>query len=183
MEDWLLHQFSSKSYDELYSLRDAFFRMTCGNRNPSGGLAPDDVEFLAWIYKRPNEKGKGPAHAGEYEGKIEWQNHVGRVLYQRRFVITKKGRLGLVHPTVEKGDEVAILFGCTVPVVLYEHGSLRGFKGDAYIQDCMTGEVLQSAAEKDGGYSRIKNRGREWQERWFKGLEPADRQVGNESAP
>lgn len=186
MEDWLLHLFSSKSYNELDSLSDAFCRLTCANRNPSGGPAPNDIEFLTRIYKRPNEKEKGPAHADKYEGKIEWQNHVGRVLCQRRFVITKKGRLGLVHPTVEKGDEIAILFGCTVPVVLYRHGNLRGFKGDAYIQDCMSGEVLQSAAEKDGGYSRIKSKGREWQERWFNGLEnepAADRQVGNESAP
>ncbi|PQE33482.1 heterokaryon incompatibility protein [Rutstroemia sp. NJR-2017a WRK4] len=185
MEDWLLHLISSYPTHELEAAAHAFCRLICANRNPAGGPPPHNLDFLSQIYTRPSDKGKGPAGKDGYEGKIEWQNHIGHVLRQRRFIVTKKGRLGLAHPTAQKGDEVAILFGCTVPVVFYGGGGgVRGFKGDAYIQDCMNGEVLQLVPEKDGGYPRIKSKGREWHERWFQGLEhePSDGQIGLEQS-
>ena len=92
--------------------------------------------------------------------------------------------MGLVHPTVEQGDEVVILFGCSVPVVLSRNEGLYCFKGDAYIHGCMNGEILESTPERDAGYWRIKEMSLEWRERWFKGLEsePADGHPGDGSA-
>lgn len=50
----------------------------------------------------------------------EFCRRVHAVIWSRRLFKTKTGRLGLAFD-VEKGDELCILYGCTVPVVLRQH--------------------------------------------------------------
>ncbi|KAN0117324.1 hypothetical protein V8E51_003301 [Hyaloscypha variabilis] len=60
-----------------------------------------------------------------------------------RFMTTKKGYFGWAHPRAEQGDQIFLLPGCSVPVVL--RTKVEGgytMVGDAYVQGIMFGELM-----------------------------------------
>lgn len=52
---------------------------------------------------------------------VEFCRRVQAVIWNRRLVKTKAGRLGMVQEDVRVGDLVCVLFGCSVPVILRRH--------------------------------------------------------------
>lgn len=61
---------------------------------------------------------------------------------RRRIVTTGKGFVGNVHGSVRVGDKVAMVSGCSVPVLLRQKEGCPGFEvvGDAYVSSLMWGE-------------------------------------------
>jgi hypothetical protein len=56
----------------------------------------------------------------------------------------------LVHRDVEVGDEVYILFGCSIPVILREWSwEQHLFLGDCYIEGRMNGEIIESVGGEE----------------------------------
>jgi hypothetical protein len=74
--------------------------------------------------------------------------HKGVVKHmQRRLSTTECGRIGMMPDRACKGDTIAILFGCSVPVILRRIGGEKDeyqFIGEAYVHGCMNGEVFGS---------------------------------------
>jgi hypothetical protein len=58
----------------------------------------------------------------------------------RCFVITERGRFGLVPPGCNVGDQLCILKNFSMPAVLRDRGSYRTFIGTAYAHGVMYGE-------------------------------------------
>ena len=71
-----------------------------------------------------------------------------------RLITTRSGHIGWACSDAQAGDEIYILKGCSVPIVLRAAGKNGGLfvVGDAYIQDIMQGEFV---ADKSWGQVAI----------------------------
>lgn len=77
--------------------------------------------------------------------------HVSQVLaqtsFQRKLFVTDEGEFGLTENGVQEGDNICILFGCSLPVVLRRNGgemeSGYEFVGDALLQGWMFGRGIE----------------------------------------
>jgi hypothetical protein len=69
----------------------------------------------------------------------------------RRFMTTAKGYLGWVPDNLfgddeaqtKKGDLIAIIFGCTTPLVISPQGEYFQVVGEAYVQGLTEGEAME----------------------------------------
>ncbi|KAJ8129898.1 hypothetical protein O1611_g3732 [Lasiodiplodia mahajangana] len=70
-----------------------------------------------------------------------------QVAWGKRFAIFDGGHIGIVPNQARVGDIVAILLGCTMPLVLRRNqGSVYSVIGECYIHGAMDGEVLQESS-------------------------------------
>jgi hypothetical protein len=75
----------------------------------------------------------------------------------RRFITTRKGRVGLAPANCEEGDIISVFLGSGVPYVLRpnaagaEDSSNFSFVGDCYLHGIMNSEVLDMLERKDTG--------------------------------
>lgn len=61
----------------------------------------------------------------------------------RRLLVTAKGYLAWATEGIKQGDQICILYGCSVPVVLRPEGGGRWkLVGECYVQGVMDGEAL-----------------------------------------
>jgi len=72
----------------------------------------------------------------------------------RRIIITRKGYIGLGHAQSRPGDQIALLAGCSVPIILRERE--RGqpeagytLVGEAYVHGIMDGEAWDESLLTD----------------------------------
>ncbi|KAH6714494.1 hypothetical protein BKA61DRAFT_673814 [Leptodontidium sp. MPI-SDFR-AT-0119] len=78
-----------------------------------------------------------------------------RTCQKRRFIITEKGYMGWapdnIHGSVRDqtmgGDLIAILLGCSTPVVIRPNGDYFKVIGEAYVQGIMEGEAMDFLKE------------------------------------
>lgn len=81
------------------------------------------------------------------------QMYPGRSLHPtlsgRKLVVTEKGYMGLAPYWVDVGEELGVLLGCSVPVVLSRHGSHFHLRGDCFVQGWMRGEMLDATGKAD----------------------------------
>ena len=95
---------------------------------------------------RRDRKVQRPGYSGTH-----WNNHLLSMIEaivaahdEQMSLCATKDLLGWGHPRTELGEEVAILQGCTVPVVLrrFPNKSVETFRvvGDAYVRGAMLGE-------------------------------------------
>ncbi len=71
---------------------------------------------------------------------------------RRRTVTTKRGYVGMVIETVEVGDAIAVLLGCSMLIVLRKAESNGGqtkwrVVGECYIHGIMDGEAMEWGLE------------------------------------
>jgi hypothetical protein len=91
-----------------------------------------------------------PDGASEYDY-TEAYNCADRIIKGRRFMTTTKGYLGWAPDNmygndenqVRKGDKVAVLFGCSTPIVIRPYGNYFQVLGEAYVQGIMDGEAVE----------------------------------------
>lgn len=79
-------------------------------------------------------------------GKLLWRNHIHQTIVGRRLAVTHNGHVGLVPAEAEVGDEICVLFGCSVPLVLRQDP--KGSKlivGDCYFRRMMDGQMVEAA--------------------------------------
>lgn len=67
----------------------------------------------------------------------------------RKLVVSEKGYMGLAPYWVEVGEELGVLLGCSVPVVLNRHGNHFHLRGDCFVQGWMRGEMLDATGKSD----------------------------------
>ncbi|UKZ69536.1 uncharacterized protein TrAtP1_010542 [Trichoderma atroviride] len=68
---------------------------------------------------------------------------IENVMKLRRFFITNGGHLAIGPSRVQVGDVISIIAGCNFPMVLRAIGSDFNLVGEAFIQNHMTGEILE----------------------------------------
>ncbi|KAJ3566474.1 hypothetical protein NPX13_g7116 [Xylaria arbuscula] len=69
------------------------------------------------------------------------------VMIFRRFVVTQKGRMGIVPRHAKLGDAIFILKGCKAPVILRPAGDgTYSILGECYIDGIMHGEAMEDLA-------------------------------------
>ena len=78
----------------------------------------------------------------ESEDLERFLERVRQCIRYRKLAITRSGRLGIVRSKVRPDDVVAILFGCSVPVLLRKHDEQFVLMGKAYIYGVMNGEAM-----------------------------------------
>jgi hypothetical protein len=91
----------------------------------------------------------------------EFLKRVETVVWGRRLIKTREGRLGLVPRESKEGDLICILLGCSVPVVLRriaEEDRDAGVTliGACYIHGMMQGEALADNSDRVSGPSGFK---------------------------
>jgi hypothetical protein len=61
----------------------------------------------------------------------------------RRLMITEEGLTGVAPCRARPGDVVAVLYGCSIPLVLRKAGQQDAWRviGEAYVHNYMNGEV------------------------------------------
>jgi hypothetical protein len=127
------------------SLANDFWTTMIAARSPLGEYSDGDGSKIATAlaFERLTDDRDAP-RINSLRASSIWLQRVSNVARGRCFVITEKGHFGLVHRYVNVGDEVCILMGCSVPVILRKfRGEERFFLGDAYIQGWMEGEMIK----------------------------------------
>lgn len=63
----------------------------------------------------------------------------------RRLITTNQGHIGMVPCRVQKGDQIWVLLGCSIPLVLKKCEGKQTYQviGECYLHGYMTGEVLE----------------------------------------
>jgi hypothetical protein len=63
----------------------------------------------------------------------------------RRLMTTDKGHIGMVPSRARKGDQVWVLLGCSIPLILRKWENKHGFQviGECYLHGDMNGEVQE----------------------------------------
>lgn len=76
-----------------------------------------------------------------------WEHSFGQAMYHRRLFTTTKGHFGIGPRTLYAGDQVCILKGCALPLVVRSREGGEHFQivGECYIQGYMNGEALEDA--------------------------------------
>jgi hypothetical protein len=72
-----------------------------------------------------------------------WIKNVRNHIYRRQFFISQEGTIGLCPETYQKGDVIAILLGCAVPVLLRPHEGYYELLGDVYLDGYMYGKAIE----------------------------------------
>lgn len=110
----------------------------------------DDHKFLADPKQHSDIAGPSSSSDPELDTMVQIIN--GLEKYGWRWFSTDRGFLGQIHSQAQPGDEIAILSGCTVPVVLRK--SLRKslhqqytVVGAAYVQGLMSGQAFHEVAD------------------------------------
>ncbi|PQE12520.1 Heterokaryon incompatibility protein [Rutstroemia sp. NJR-2017a BBW] len=67
--------------------------------------------------------------------------------FNRSFMITSAGRMGIGPSDTHLGDTIAIIFGGGVPYVMRNQGSAWVFVGESYIEGLMDGEAIQACQQ------------------------------------
>jgi hypothetical protein len=135
-------QFKILRWTWLSNQEDYYFRWSgwrLANRNFQIMGKPLDHYFSEAI----------PDNASEYDY-TEAYSCNNRTGQGRRFMTTMGGRLGWGidnmfgddEKQVKSGDKVAIIFGCSTPIVIRPYGSHFHVLGEAYIHGLMDGEAL-----------------------------------------
>ena len=78
-----------------------------------------------------------------------FEHSMGQIFYHRRLFTTVKGYLGVGPQLLRDGDNICILLGCSVPVILRSAGQGYSVIGECYIDGIMDGEVMGSLRAGD----------------------------------
>ncbi|KXH63523.1 hypothetical protein CSAL01_09033 [Colletotrichum salicis] len=133
--------------DKEGNFNTVFLRTTVGNRLLSKrGVTYLPDEYLKILHRRFNE-GQMPFEEPELLSSVEV------MLSNDRKLATSTKSFGFVPSNTKVGDRIAILIGCSVPVVLRDVGNLHGMRvwqlvGECYIDGIMEGEFIDFADER-----------------------------------
>jgi hypothetical protein len=93
----------------------------------------------SWLKRYGN-----PYAPGKQEQEIiSWATNV---MAWRRLMGTVNGRMGLAPAAARLGDSIAVLIGCSTPILLRKLGSGWAVVGECFVQGIMYGEVFESGS-------------------------------------
>ena len=141
-----------ETFIELYALSESLRRILVADRDPNGQLPPN-FYHEAFAEALTNINGNGDLDIDAFIAKsksplmTQYLQRVQNVTWNRRLARTKEGGLGLLPASAESSDRVAVLFGCSVPVLLrprMEKDPVGSFTliGECFIDGIMEGEAV-----------------------------------------
>ncbi|KAI9730146.1 MAG: hypothetical protein M1818_008240 [Claussenomyces sp. TS43310] len=74
---------------------------------------------------------------------------LGVNIIHRHLIVSRKGYLGLGPVPAQKGDQICVLLGCSVPVVIRKVEDCHILIGECYIHKLMDGQALDLLAKGD----------------------------------
>ncbi|KAK3074640.1 hypothetical protein LTR53_002785 [Teratosphaeriaceae sp. CCFEE 6253] len=127
------------SSEQPSELRRDFTDAMYANRDPAGKRTQDKPFSLNRVFDSGGEGDLGVSQ-------LLWRHHIHQTISGRRLAITHKGHVGLVPSEAEVGDEVSVLFGCSVPLVFRQDPKgTRLIVGDCYFRRMMDGQMVEEA--------------------------------------
>ncbi|KAI1751529.1 heterokaryon incompatibility protein-domain-containing protein [Xylaria castorea] len=99
----------------------------------------DDFDGLEQSFLEPATT--DTKHEDDARARLYWNSVVQRNI-NRKFFVSKSGRMGSAAPGCRKDDKICLLFGLDVPVVLRQENGGWILIGDAYLSGGMNGEHI-----------------------------------------
>ncbi|KAH4807262.1 hypothetical protein HBH61_132400 [Parastagonospora nodorum] len=135
----------------------AYYARACKESVKKGGIASGRVNTTALIN---NERNSIIA---------AFCRRVQAVIWGRSLFRTKKGRLGIAAESVQPGDKICILYGCTVPVILNQQMKTPNEQRDEALEDRIQAfkscvQRLKIIRERKARYRGISNENPGWEE-------------------
>jgi hypothetical protein len=165
----IMHQSKSLNnpYHDENGIKDALWRSLVGNRDLSGGPAPDSYKCLLncrplidaplsydHFFMKQNAGFMVSGKRFDYyfprsstllddTGILEHAlDRMQRFAQFRRLMRTSNGFVGLAPDLTQKGDIVSIILGCSCPILLRPHGEHYKVVSSAYVHGIMDGEAM-----------------------------------------
>ena len=84
-----------------------------------------------------NDLSKQTSFVSRFKDTTEWM--------QRRLMTTKDGKIGMVPGRTQKEDQIWVLFGCSIPLVLRKCKAEGSYEvvGECYLHGYMNGEIIK----------------------------------------
>jgi hypothetical protein len=103
---------------------------------------PDNPQGIDYL-KRSDEKSLRSRH----QDVTEWM--------ARRLMTTNRGLIGMAPCRVEKGDQICVLLGCSIPMILRKRTGREFYEviGECYLHGYMNGEIMK---EVEGGETKVE---------------------------
>jgi hypothetical protein len=130
---------------------ERFWRTLVADRGPDGRNAPSWY-YLAFVYCLKHLTSDRDIDTSQLitdcdAGSslvVKFLQHVQSVIWNRRFLVSGGSRrfTGLSPMAAQVGDEICILYGCSVPVVLRLEGDHWLLVGECYVDGIMDGEAV-----------------------------------------
>ena len=149
----------------IHTVPESFWRTLVADRGPKGTMPPSWYS-IAFKYCLLHLTSTGDINTNRMiheceEGKfslvVSFLQRVQSVIWNRKFLVSKTNEwIGLAPTAAEPGDELVILAGCSVPVVLRpveESGKIVGWYlvGECYVHGMMDGEATDPLRENQDG--------------------------------
>lgn len=122
--------------DDMYTGRNAILYS-------SPIVDPEATYRAALAAFREGKSYEGGMGSGKMDTVQTFQMQVGATCPGRGFATTRNGYISLVPPVAQIRDQVAILFGSTVPYVIRKVQNGHLLIGDAFVQGVMYGEATR----------------------------------------
>lgn len=123
-----------------------FWRTVVADRGPAGENAPSWYRRACQhIYRRVGNVDLDTTKMimTSLSDDADFLRRMQSITWGRRFFKTRRGQPGLGPPDCKKDDVIAILWGCSVPVILRRVAGDESYKlvGECYLQGCMDGDI------------------------------------------
>jgi hypothetical protein len=103
---------------------------------------------LFFIYKTGDEKAMDILRLFLDGGESKENTALARnYCFNRCFIITLAGRMGIEPSDTRIGDTIAIIFGRGEPYIIRPRGASWAFVGESYIQGLVNGEAIQACQQ------------------------------------
>lgn len=86
-----------------------------------------------------------PADGSTLDALAGFHRRLQSTVKNRRFIVTKRGYIGIANDDVRRGDKVCLLHGSRMPVILRQVEENFAFFGEAYVHGMMQGELWPCA--------------------------------------
>jgi Heterokaryon incompatibility protein (HET) len=143
--------------DKFDSIPEKLWRTLVADRSPDGS-PPKSWYQRACLYALAQTDSTGVLNtptlikSGGPSIMVEFLERVQSVVWNRKFFTTTNGNLfGLGPDGLQSGDVVAVLYGCTVPVILRAAENKMHYKvvGECYIHGLMDGQAVTNPNLRD----------------------------------
>jgi hypothetical protein len=146
-----------------YEVPEPFWRTLVADRGPKGTMTPSwySIAFKYCLLHLTSTSDVNTnrlireCEDGKYGLVVEFLKRVQSVIWNRKFLVSQEYKwIGLAPTAAEEGDELVILYGCSVPVVLRpvkqeERIVAWQLVGECYVHGMMDGEAMELGTDQN----------------------------------
>ena len=134
------------------AMEDAYFRTLTGDQWYNSERIDHDYRRLYFplihpLLQQAFEEAVDPPESFWIDIGVSFVKHVDRMLIGRKLFLTSDGLLGLCPKGAENGDQICILLGADVPMILRQEQEKYRLVGESYVHGMMDGEAIHQLEE------------------------------------